>query len=53
MKETLIFLDIAKLYVPELDDQAGMVYINDKDARQSLNINCWPVSIHFGLFNDS
>ena len=49
----LISNSVAKLYVPELDEQAGMVYINDKESRQSFEVNCWPVSLHYGLFNSS
>lgn len=43
----------AKLHVPELNEQTGMVYINDKENRQSLEIKSWPVSLNFGLFNKS
>jgi hypothetical protein len=44
---------LAKLFVPELDEQAGVVFINDKDSRQSFEIDCWPVSLHYGLFDES
>ncbi len=50
---TSVLCLLAKLFVPELDEQAGMVYINDKNSRQSFEIKCFPVSLHYGLFNGS
>lgn len=47
------YITLAKMFIPELDEHAGMVYINDKDSRQSLDLQCWPVSIHYGLFDSS